>query len=143
MAAEPDALATTKTIISDNWTSGNTDSVTPNFFVTTEQPLRIDYNFTATTILIYLASHTTEPNGLGPSHPERTVDRVSVDIRTKKSRSHLRNCYNEVRRIFASRVNTPDSNFQQWIPIGFQDFSTIEFFRYVYDLNLRNWVLAR
>lgn len=103
----------------------------------------MEHGINPTSILVYLASHTTFPNDLGASHVERTVDRVSIDIRTTHSRDHCRACYNECRRIFASLINSPDANFYQLMPIGFQDFSRINFHRYVYDVELKNFTLQR
>ena len=143
MADEADALSTMKTLISAGWTAGNTDNITPQFPISTEQSSRLDYNMQTTHVLFFLVSHTTEPNGLGPSHREKTVDRVSLDIRTKKGRDHLRKVYNEIRRIISTNINSPDSNFLQLIPIGFTDFSSIGFHRYVYDVYLRNWTVVR
>lgn len=144
MATEADALTSIKTVLDANWTSANTDSITPTVYVTTTQALRLDFATSNDHIILYLVSHTTDPNDLGASHKERTVDRVSIDIRTKVSRAHLLKVYNEVRRIFSTRINNFDSSaFQQMIPIGFQDFSTPGFFRYVYDVYLRNWVVSR
>lgn len=148
MASEPDALSSISTILSANWNSANTDSITPQFHVSGDQPGRIDFAFYTTGILIYEVSHQTEPYGLGASHPEHTTTRVSIDIRTKgttgtNGRSHLRKCYNECRRIFSSKINFPDSSFAQLMPLGKQDFSTIGFYRYVYDVQLTNWIQAR
>ena len=143
MTAEADVLSSVKTIVTGNWTSANTNSITPDFWLSTEQPLRLDYSNVPTNVLFYLVSHTTSPNDLGASHRERTVDRVSIDIRSKESRAHLLNCYNECRRIFSGKVNNPDGSFAQWLSIGFQDFSKSGFFRYVYDIELKNWIVTR
>lgn len=145
MAAEADPLDAIKTILSANWNNANTNSITPTFYLSSEQPGRLDYTGGGAIILIYLASHTTDPNGLGASHREKTVDRVSIDIRTRMSRAHVRNCYNECRRIFGSRINFPvgDTTFAQLMPINMTDFTTMGFYRYVYDIYLKNWIVAR
>lgn len=152
MTAESDALGKMQTLLSGQWNSANTDSILPNFYVSGEAPPRLDFATGGTSVLIYLPSHTTDPNGLGPLHKERTVDRVSLDIRTKvcssgdtTPRGHGRKVYNECRRIFASRINDPfgDQSFLQLMPIGFVDFTTQNFFRYVYDVYLRNWTVTR
>jgi hypothetical protein len=151
MANEADALTSVKTVLDAGWNSSNTDGVTPTVYVTMSQPMRFDHATANDHILIYSSSHTTDPNDLGASHKERTVDRVSIDIRTKyvasgetSPRLHGRRVYNEIRRIFAGKINLFDSGaFQQMIPIGYIDFSSHGFFRYVYDIYLRNWVVAR
>lgn len=145
MADEQDAIGKTQSLLAAQWNPADTDGVTPSFYVSSEAPMRLEYYSDGTHILIYLPSHLTDPNGLGPSHRERTVDRVSIDIRTKKSRSHLRKCYNECRAIFAPRINDPfgDQSFAQLMPIGFTDFTTQGFYRYVYDIYLKNWTVER
>jgi len=151
MAAEADALVSVKQLLSGGWTAGNSNGITPRFFRNIEQPVgRLDYAFIAANILIYPVSHTNTPNGLGPDYRDATVDRVSIDIRVKSDSPDNtwdlgRKVYNEVRNIISGGiVNNPDGSFQQILSdVGFQDFSQAGFFRYVLDVNLRNWVVER
>lgn len=137
--SEPDAIQSVKDLMSTNWDDSNSDGITPTFFVSTEQSNALDYCNNNTFMLIYAPTHITVPNDLGADFSEETTDRVSLDIRTQVSRSHLRNAYNEARRIVRANINNPDANFQQLISLSFQDFSTIGFYRYVYDVRLKNW----
>lgn len=139
MAGEPDVIATIANLVSGAWSAANTNNVTPTFYVTTQQPAMLNYNLKTTYILFYGPSHITKPNDLGPDFSEETTDRISMDIRTKLSRDHLRNCYNECRRIVRANINSPGTGSQQVIPLSFQDFSTINFFRYVYDVQVKKW----
>lgn len=145
MAAEPDAIGKLETLLNAQWNNSNTDSITPVIYVEGATPGRIDFATGNTAIVLYPVDHTTEPYGLGASHREHTVDRVTIDIRTKVSRSHMMNCYNECRRIFSSRINDPfgDQSFLQMMPIGYKSFVSQNFFRRVYDVYFRNWTLAR
>jgi hypothetical protein len=150
--AESDPLNSVKLFLHNNWDATQTDNIYPDFYLTTEQPPRLDYSgggfvsgskSSPTKILIYQTSHEITPNDLGPAFRMKTVDRVSIDIRSRYSRDHTRKVYNQVRACFQGKYNWPDANFQQVIPINFQDFSTINFFRYVYDIYLRNWTVSQ
>ena len=143
-ASEQDALTTTQSMLSGNWNASNTGGITPSFLIASEQPPRMDYAMqTQAHILIYLSSHTIDPNGLGSSYVTRTVDRVSVDIRTKVSRNALRLIYLECKRIFALNVHPTDGTFLELTQIGFTDYTTVGFYRYVFDIYLKNWVVQQ
>lgn len=150
--SENDALQTVKTLLLDNWDITSTDSIYPDFYLSTEQPPRLDYSgggfvsgsgSSPTKILIYQVSHDISPNDLGANFKMKTVDRVSVDIRSRYSRAHARKVYNQVRACFCAKYNWPDSNFQQVIPINTMDFSTVNFFRLVADYYLKNWTVSQ
>jgi len=145
LADETEGVLKLQTLITAQWDAGNTDSITPNFTVEGESSPRMDYATTNTHIHIWPVSHTTVPYGLGASHKEATVDRISLDIRTKVSRAHMVKCYNELRRIFSSRINNPfgDQTFLQLMPLGYQSFVSQGFFRRVYDVHLKNWTVTR
>lgn len=141
---EGDAVKVVADIISGGWTAANADNITPNFYISSEQPKRLDYTFSSkTNVLFYLAAHTIKPNDLGASYKEETSDRISIDIRTRESRDHLRNCYAEAKRIVGTKTNAPHADYPYLESVEMKDFSTIDFHRYVYDVRLRNWVVAK
>jgi len=150
MAEESDSLESVKTLLTNNWTAGNTDGVTPTIVVMFEAPKRIDLAGNRDHIGIYLSGHSTVPNALG-GKSERAVHRVSIDIRTVyrtasvSTRTHLRKLYNEVRRIVGTNLNDPDANFNEIMPLSYVDFSDRSkgFGRYVYDVQLKIMNLAR
>lgn len=138
--AEGDAVKTVADLISGAWVSANTNGVTPNFYISSEQPKRLDYTFsTETNVLVYSAAHTIKPNDIGANYREETTDRVSIDIRTRKSRTHVRNCYAEAKRIVGLNTNNPSSEFSYIENVEYIDFSKIDFHRYVYDVRLKKW----
>lgn len=150
MTAEPCPLEAIKTLLTDNWTAGNNDGITPTIAVMFDEPRRLDLSGGRDHIGIYLAGHATVPNALG-GLAERITHRVSIDIRTVywtpsiSVRTHLRKLYNEVRRIVGSKLNEPDSDFNELMPLTYQDFSdrNKNFGRYVFDVQLKIMNLAR
>jgi hypothetical protein len=138
---EADALATIDTLL-NSWNNSNTDSITPVKYISGNQPPRMDLGLQTTVIKIYLPSHNAKPNDLGANFYFATVDRVSIDIKTKKSRSHMLNCYNEARRIVGGATNSPDANFAQLIGENFYDHTTSGYFHCTYDVFLRNWTAS-
>ena len=146
MTDEPDALKTTVDLVSGSWNSANTDSVTPTIQIVTEAPHKICLAGNQDYILIYHVAHTVAPNDFGSSYNEKTTDRVSVDLRTMNSRDHLRKMYQETRRIVnANRLNPDTGAFHELRAGPFVDFSDRSkgFYRYVYDVFLNSWVVAK
>lgn len=140
-----DPLSTVKTLLSSNWDDSNTDNVTPQFFISSEQPLRIDYAIQTTALIIYEVSNITTPNDIGANFKKKNFSRVSIDIRTRKSRSHARNCLSEVERIVGANTNSPGGSYAQIVEdeTSLQDFSKPGFFRYVFDIFLRSWSVTK
>ena len=140
----PDSLSSVKTLLSNNWNTGNvTNGVTPSFWISNEQPMRLSYFDGNGHVLLYLVSHQTIPNDLGASYKELFVDRVSVDIRVKNNRSLLREFYSECKRIVGANVNDPDADWHQVREVSVQDLSKPGFNRYVMDIELKNWVVTK
>jgi len=136
---QEDALATIVNLLSGSWVSTNTDSITPSVDLVINFPNTVDIQG-KTEIKVYSAGNVSKPASLSPTE-EATVDRVSIDIRTMLSYPHLRRCYNEIRRIFSTKISLPDSYFDLLQPSGFQDFSDKRkgLYRYVYDVSLEKW----
>lgn len=117
----PDPQLTVQTLLSANWSNGNTNSRTPKFVTGTTKGLDLNVS---DEVRIYITSMTSDDEGVSGAHLTRT-DRVSIDCRTKKDRSHMFKMMSEVERILASNRITPST-----LPSGAQ-----------YDLiKAGNWV---
>lgn len=142
--AEGDPLKTVEQLLSGAWITANTDNLRPLFFVSSEQPQRLDYTFsTKTNVLLYPVSHLIKPNDLSSDYREETNDRISIDIRTKKSRDHLRKCYLEAKRIIGASTVNPSSEYPYLESVETKDISTHGFHCYVFDVRLRNWNVVK
>lgn len=143
--ADINPLNTIKTLLSTNWNSTNTDSITPTFAKKYELPK--NYRLEANKDLIYIYSISTNlsPSGIGSSTYANVQESVNIDIRSRPtsanlvSDSHARKVLHEVKRILKANINDPDSNFR----ILSQDIShddtsnnNVGIFRYVLSINL-------
>ncbi len=140
-----DALDTIKTILTDNWNSDNTDSITPTIdFIQNHKELDMankDY------VLIYEVNESHAPFGIGGTTFAQE-NSVSIDIRTTYKtaditavRGHLIKIKDEVLRIVKANLDTPDSNFKLLLPKFRKDFSdkATGMGRMVIDVTLKRW----
>jgi len=133
-----DPLNTVVSILSSNWTSANTDSITPKIdqiFDVKRYGGLTDVN---SSILVYEQKAIPAVNGFG-STSRRRDQPVSVDIRTTISRAHFIKLHDEVERIFATKIINPDANFDILDPDeGWIDLSDKRkrIWREVYDIKL-------
>ena len=138
-----DVLDLIKTILSDDWQSGRTDNITPTIDKIFNYK-RIDLADTSV-VLLYLVNYMTEPQGLWTTN-KKTVEDVSVDIRTCVSRSHYLKVKNEVERILDANISQPESNSRNLLmPIRNKDLSdkSTGLWRSVIDVRLTNFSIAR
>lgn len=140
-----DQLQTLKTLLENNWISGNTDDITPTVKVIMDVKTIDAAN--GDFILLYEIDEGIEPFGVGAQ--EWAHDRISsVDIRTTYKRSaipdiraHLIKMKDEVFRIFKANVSDPDvDNHILWMKRK-KDLSdkSIGIGRIVIDTSLKYW----
>ena len=142
----PDVVKSLYTLVSANWTKGNTNNLTPIFFYGEigSEAKRVDTAETAI-IRFYQASATSlEPNGLGKT-TQRAEYPVSVDIRTSKSRAHSILLVEEVKRIMNNKIVDPDSSFAIADIEEERDLSpnNASFWHWVLEYTFRNYNITR
>jgi len=133
-----DPLDTVVTILTSGWTSGNTDSITPDINQIFDIKRIQTMTGTVSSVLCYEQKAIPEMNGIG-STTRRRINPVSVDIRTSKSRAHFIKLLKEVERIWAANIINPDANFDILDPDeGWIDLSDRrkKLWRAVYDIKL-------
>jgi len=139
-----DPLASIKTILENDWTSGNTDSLTPTVdFVVNHKLVNLaNGDF----ILLYESGEQHTSFGLGGVDWTK-AQTVSIDIRTTYKtaaitavRAHAVKLRNEVERILKANI-TGDANYQQILPLRTQDLSDKNqgLGRFVIDCELKYW----
>ena len=122
-----DVIDTVKNTLTSDWDNDNTDSITPTIdFIGNHKLLDMvnnDY------VLIYEIDEKQRPFALGATTYEKIGD-VAIDIRTTYKgsamsdvRAHLIKIKDEVDRIIKANVESPDSNWKQWLPVRRKDFS--------------------
>lgn len=139
-----DALDAVRTLLSGNWTAANTGSRTPKFLVMVDEA---DANFTRRfdlgiadldLVVIYHVAYTERANALGAA-TKRTEDRVTIDIRTAKSRAQAKLMRDEVSRIIDSKVTAPGTGYNIIdSAITWTDLSNkmTRLWRYVFDVRI-------
>lgn len=110
-----DVLTTCKNVLTNNWLSANTDSVTPTIDLVVNRKL-IDLA-NGDVILLYELDEPIDPFGIGAQEWAH-LPTVSIDIRTTNQRTaitsiraHLIKMKDEVLRIMKANVSNPDSDF--------------------------------
>ncbi len=104
-----DPLDSTLTLLSDNWTAGNTDSKTPTFQKVTDIK-RLDFRVNQDFILAHRAIEVTKPAGVGPADKNESIN-FNLDIRTFGSdqEGHWLKVLDEVKRILKDNKLAPFS----------------------------------
>lgn len=130
-------------LLEDNWESGNTNDVTPTIDEVFEHK-RVDLRNNDFILLYEFAPHVTEPNSIGASR-KKTLDSVSIDIRTMATRAHGIKLRDEVERIIDANIINPDSSYHLAVPLNVKDLSdkNVGMWRWVWNMNLINLNLAR
>ena len=133
-----DPVSTVTGLLNDNWVSGNTDSRTPR--VGDSWDIGKTNTMKKDLIKCYEVSGTHEVGMVGKSL-DRGTWRVSVDMSTPTSRSHLRKMYGEVLRIMRIKEVDPNSSYQLLRPVSRVDNTdkNKRWFRYVLDLELTSY----
>jgi len=139
-----DAAQAVTDLIKNNWTAINTSNITPTIDVIYNFGKRIDLG-QGSMVGVYEVVTTQRADGLGTG-TRQVLTRVTIDIRTAKSRSHSLELLSEVDRIMNTKIILPDSNYQildvdqQW-----QDFSDRmkNLFRWTYDVIMEKKAEAR
>ena len=137
-----DVLNTIQTILDADWTSGNTDSLTP----TVSDIVELKYLDMANNdyVLLYEVNEGVSPLGIGGSTWTHN-NVVSMDIRTtfKKAvqgniRAHLVKMKDEVERIMKANTSIPDATFLLLKIVRLRDLSnkSIGVGRMVMDVQL-------
>jgi len=141
-----DSLSTVKSILDTDWTSANTDSLTPTVTIIYEAKQVSLAN--ADHILLYEVDEDHAPDGIGgKDYHEEPI--VAIDIRTTFLRAaigdirpHLIKMKDEVLRIIRVNVENPDSDYKDIFMIRKRDKSdkTIGMGRIIFDAQLDRWV---
>jgi hypothetical protein len=132
MVTEGNALSELDTLLTNDWTNGNTNSRTPTIqHVTDSRKYNLrdgDY------VLLYMGAITQTADALN-YQSVNVNEMVSVDIRTKFSRAHALLMRNEVNRIIWSNRKTL-TNYNHMTPENSTDLSNkmINLWRWVIDV---------
>lgn len=140
-----DSLSTITTILTNNWTAGNTDSITPTIGKITDYKEldlgREDY------ILVYEMNEAHRPFGIGGlSFEEKPF--IAIDFRTTYKnapiadvRAHGIKIQEEIKRIIKLKIANPDGTYQLLIMHRKKDLSdkSIGICRMVFDVELTYW----
>ena len=142
-----DAISTVDTLLTANWTPGNTDSLTPEIkpIVESKQENYPNGDF----VLLYEVDQSVLPFGLGANAWE-LVATLSIDCRTTFKRAaftdvrpHAVKMKDEVLRIISTQANViaPGDDFNLILPLRIKDLSdkTKGFGRFVIDAVLTKW----
>lgn len=137
------------TLLSTNWTSGNTDSLTPEFLKITAQK-RYSFNTNQDVIFAHRTKPLQEPAGVG-ARAKHVFHRLNLDVRVKGGQgndqeSHYLNVLAEVDRIMDANIINPTANFIELDPDGDrQDLSDkMHFiFRMLIPISLNQYALSR
>lgn len=122
MADVPQLLLT---LLSSNWNSANTGSVTPTFLKVTDKK-RINFNETKDFIIAQRNRTLQKPAGIG-GVSKHVEENINLDIRTMgfDQESHFLDVLAEVIRILDANLTSPVTGFDELVPDGFdqQDLS--------------------
>jgi hypothetical protein len=131
-----DTISTVVDLLNDNWTSGNTDDITPTITAIFEKK-RVDGFTIKSYVGVYLPSAAEERTiDLGYNNVDR-VERASIDIRTSESYSHLLNCRDEAKRILrANRKATTGFDIVRVTRLTDLSDATRKLWRWIIDLEL-------
>ena len=133
-----DPVTTVSGLLSSNWVAGNTNSRTPkigdSWDIGKLNMIKKDL------IKCYEVSGTHEVGLVGKTL-DRGSWRVSVDMSTPKSRTHLRDMYGEVLRILRLKEIDPNSSYQLLRPVSRVDNTdrNKRWYRYILDLELTSY----
>lgn len=122
-----DPIDTVKSVLEDNWTAGNTDSLTPTFdFIVNQKEL---INREGDFVLLYEVDEAIKPFGMGGTRFEYSPV-ISIDIRTTYKivsvsdiRAHLIKLKDEVFRIINLKILDPDSDYRWMLLVRKKDLS--------------------
>jgi hypothetical protein len=133
-----DPVSTVSGLLNSNWNAGNTDSRTPkvgdSWDIGKLNKMKKDL------IKCYEVSGVHDVGLVGKTLDRGTI-RVSVDMSTPTSRTHLRNMYGEVLRIIRANEIDPNSSYQLMRPISRVDNTdkNKRWYRYILDLELTSY----
>jgi hypothetical protein len=141
MVTDTNPLDSIVTILNADYTTSNTDNITPIIAKIYDYPkiqdLARDY------ILVYSKVSNSQAVGLGSSPIANFFETLSIDIRVYgDSDTHARKVLTEVRRVLYNKIKNPDSNYDLLSPdITTTDLSdkTRKIYRYVLDITLSDY----
>lgn len=151
MATDP--MTTVKTILTNNWTAANTDSITPTFIFITDKK-RLDFGSNRAFILIHVPRNNTKPAGVGPSG-KHEVNKYELDIRVMGAdyRSTFLKIIEETKRILqANKVNPYSSASKPLVTCSVLDYDedgqdlsngTHDYWRYLLPVQLSFFNVTR
>ena len=125
-------------LISSNWNSANTDSVTPDFSVVYDKKRVGGLTDSVTWISDYFSGpENREALDLGYNFFTKT-EFVTFDIRTSKSYSHSLNCRDEIERILlANRKSITGFDYLLIVRIKDLSDSQRKLWRWIFDVELK------
>ena len=109
MATDP--LNETLNLLSNNWTSSNTDNKTPRFIKITDVK-KHDFRLNQDLICTHRNNTTNEYAGLGVDSKHIT-EKFNIDVRVfgENQESHFLNVIEEIKRIFTANKRNPSTNY--------------------------------
>lgn len=104
-----DPLDSILTLLSDNWNTANTDTLTPKFQKVTDQK-RMDFRINQDWVLAHRAIEVTDPAGIGPADKNEATN-FNLDVRVFGSdqEDHWLNVLGEIKRILKANKLSPFS----------------------------------
>lgn len=139
-----DPLGAVVSLLEDNWTSANTDNITPDVVAGySEKRMTADQNHDVIRVYPY-APKDIELQSLG-APDEKNTSYVSIDVFVKRSRTHAEKVKEEVERIVNNNMKNPHADYQYIQPVRVNDqtFGMKRLFHYIVDVQLINWGVSR
>jgi hypothetical protein len=123
--ADVNPLDTVVTLLKDNYTSANTDDITPAIAIIYEKPTDKEPRPGEDMIFVYSESGTKVPVGIGLPARAEVTDVVKIDIRSKPSNAtqdakvnddHARKVLGETYRVIYANILNPGSGYSNIDP---------------------------
>jgi hypothetical protein len=115
--ADPESVI--QTLLTNNWTSGNTDNRTPKFYISSEPSVSkfLSHENLGDIILIYERNRQNIKNSTGSSS-KRAIYHVSLDCRSTVSRAHFIKFIGEAERVLDANIVNPATGYNILDPTG-------------------------
>lgn len=148
MGQDVNPLDTMKTLLTDNWNTSNTDSITPVIAKKYEHPKNYQLKPNSDLIYVYANNTALSPSGIGLSTYSDMAENIVIDVRVRPAQNsltsdtHARKVLYEILRIVKGNINNPNSDFtiiNQDISYTDTSNTVVGIFRYVFDLQLQQY----
>lgn len=108
-----------KTLLTNGWTAANTDSLTPDFQISSDpsESKRVDLVNNSAVIVIYERNRQNIKNSTGKL-TKRQAYNLSLKVLCQKSRSHFLKVFGEAERILDANIVDPNANYDILDPTG-------------------------